>query len=116
MGRTAGYSATKTEAGNIRRSGSSAWSSCPSSVTALWRSAPSFAFPEGRTMDRLERNKQTRSGHSLANVKLMDAPLLTRPLQRSVGRSAVTMQEHRLRFDRVETPDRTPFGLTHSRR
>src|SRR5205823_8348344 len=49
MGRTAGYSATKTAAGNIRRSGSSAWSSCPSWVTALWRSAPSFAFPEGRT-------------------------------------------------------------------
>src|SRR5437762_4219592 len=47
MGRTAGYSATKTAAGNIRRSGSSAWSSCPSWVTALWRSAPSFAFPEG---------------------------------------------------------------------
>src|SRR2546428_12671940 len=53
MGGTAGYSATKTAAGNIRRSGSSAWSSCPFSVTALWRSAPSFAFPEGRTMDRL---------------------------------------------------------------
>src|SRR2546427_12012294 len=47
MGRTAGYSATKTAAGNIRRSGSSAWSSCPSWVTALWRSAASFAFSEG---------------------------------------------------------------------
>src|SRR2546425_325069 len=47
MGRTAGYSATKTAAGNIRRSGSSAWSFCPSWVTALWRSGPSFAFSEG---------------------------------------------------------------------
>src|SRR2546423_13339014 len=75
MGRTAGYSATKTEAGNIRRSGSSAWSSCPSSVTALWRSAPSFAFPEGRTMDRLG----LRCGGSVQGLDLHDPVVVVAP-------------------------------------
>jgi len=50
---------TKTAAGNFRRSGSSAWSSCPSWVTALWRSAPSFAFSEVSHHGQTRENKQT---------------------------------------------------------